>query len=152
MADAVGGRLRASGFAGRTVTLKVRFGDFRTITRSRTVPDPVASGPAIARVAKALLDDVDPAPGVRLLGVSVSGLVEGATRQLTLDDASRAGANGTAAWDDATTAVDRIRARFGAGAVVPATLAGPDGIRIARRGDQQWGPDDVADSERRKPR
>ncbi|MBV9952449.1 MAG: DNA polymerase IV [Acidimicrobiia bacterium] len=152
MADATAARLRDSGFAGRTVTLKIRFGDFRTITRSRTVPDAVASGAAIARVAKELLDGVDPAPGVRLLGVSVSGLVEGATRQLTLDDVSGSGASGTAAWDDATQAVDRIRARFGAGAVVPATLAGPDGIRVTRRGDQQWGPDDVADSARRNPR
>ena len=66
----------------------MRFGDFRTITRSRTAGDPVSSGPAIARVAKELLDGVDPGPGVRLLGVSVSGLVEGGTRQLTLDEAS----------------------------------------------------------------
>jgi DNA polymerase-4 len=147
MADATASRLRDSGFAGRTVTLKIRFGDFRTITRSRTVPDPLASGPSIARVAKELLDGVDPAPGVRLLGVSVSGLVEGATRQLTLDDATRLDA-----WEDATQAVDRIRARFGAEAVVPAALAGPGGIRVTRRGDQQWGPGDVADSPPRDPR
>ena len=63
MADATAARLRENGLAGRTVTLKVRFGDFRTITRSRTVGDPVSSGPAIARVAKELLDGVDPASG-----------------------------------------------------------------------------------------
>jgi DNA polymerase-4 len=140
MADATAARLRDSGHGGRTVTLKIRFGDFRTITRSRTVRDPVTSGPAIARVAKELLEGVDPAPGVRLLGVSVSGLVEGTTRQLSLDDPSGG------AWDDATVAVDRIRARFGADAVVPATLAGPDGIRVTRRGDQQWGPGDAGGS------
>ena len=40
LADAVGGRLRRHGLAGRTVTLKLRYGDFRTLTRSRTSPDP----------------------------------------------------------------------------------------------------------------
>ena len=44
MADATAARLRRDGLAGRTVTLKVRFGDFRTITRSRTVPDPLSGG------------------------------------------------------------------------------------------------------------
>jgi len=146
MADATAARLRENGLSGRTVTLKVRFGDFRTITRSRTAADPVSSGPAIARVAKELLDGVDPGPGVRLLGVSVSGLVEGGTRQLTLDEAS------SASWDDATEAVDEIRARFGAEAVVPASMAGPDGIRVTRRGDQQWGPGDAAESERPRRR
>ena len=46
MADAVAARLRAAGLAGRTVTLKVRFGDFHTITRSATVGEPVDTGPA----------------------------------------------------------------------------------------------------------
>ena len=54
LADAVGGRLRSHGLAGRTVTLKVRYGDFRTITRSRTSPDALDGGPEIARVARAL--------------------------------------------------------------------------------------------------
>jgi len=146
MADATAARLRENGLSGRTVTLKVRFGDFRTITRSRTPGDPVSSGPAITRVAKELLDGVDPGAGVRLLGVSVSGLVVGGTRQLTLDEAS------SASWDDATQAVDDIRARFGAEAVVPASMAGPDGIRVTRRGDQQWGPGDAAEPERPRRR
>ncbi len=45
-------------------------------------------------------------------------------------------------WDDATGAIDAIRARYGADAIVPASLAGPDGIRVKKRGDQQWGPTD----------
>src|SRR5690606_4664164 len=83
MADAVAWRLRRSGLAARTVTLKVRFGDFRTITRSTTSAQAVDDGPAIARAAGALLDRIDPSPGVRLLGVTASGLVEGAARQLS---------------------------------------------------------------------
>ncbi|MCU1455862.1 MAG: dinB [Acidimicrobiales bacterium] len=138
MADAVASRLRRHHLAGRTVTLKVRFGDFRTITRSSTLPGPVDSSNTIGRAARTLLDGVDPAPGVRLLGVSVSQLVDGGTRQLRLDEADGPD------WDGAEQAVDAIRARFGASAVVPAALAGPDGIRVKRRGDQQWGPDDRA--------
>jgi DNA polymerase-4 len=135
MADAVATRLRRHELTGRTVTVKVRFHDFRTITRSATLPAPVDGGSAITRVASALLEQVDPTAGVRLLGVSVSGLARGAARQLTLDEAE------APSWDDANHAIDRIRARFGRAAIGPATLAGPAGVRVKRRGDQQWGPD-----------
>src|SRR5262249_24575881 len=134
MADAVASRLRTAGLSGRTVTLKVRFGSFTTITRSTTLAEPVDSPAAITAAAGALLDGIDPPPGVRLLGVSGSGWVEGASRQLTLDDVS--------AWDDAPRAVDDVRRRFGAAAIGPASLIGPDGLRLTRRGRQQWGPDD----------
>jgi DNA polymerase IV len=138
LSDAVAGRLRASGLSGRTVVLKVRFGDFHTITRSTTLPHPVSSGTAIARAAKELLAGVDPSPGVRLIGVSVGQLGDGDNRQLTFDDLDRD--DDTSDWDDASAAMDEIRSRFGAKAVGPATLAGVDGLRIKRRGDQQWGP------------
>ena len=49
MSDAVASRLRAARLAGRTVTLKVRFASFRTITRSQTVPDPIDTGPGDGR-------------------------------------------------------------------------------------------------------
>ena len=135
MADAVAQRLRNHALAGRTVTIKVRFHDFRTITRSVTLPTAVDTGPGIARAAKDLLDHVDPSSGIRLLGVSVTNLVDDGARQLSLDDVAHAG------WDDASRAVDDIRRRFGDDAIVPASLRDPDGIRVKRRGDQQWGPD-----------
>jgi DNA polymerase IV len=138
--DAVASRLRAAGVSGRTVTLKVRFHDFRTITRSVTPGAPLDTAHALLEATDALLARVDPGPGVRLLGVHVSGLAEGAARQLSLEDL----AGGS--WDDASSAVDEIRARFGADAIVPASLAGPEGIRIKRRGDQQWGPGDLPPS------
>ncbi|MEY2591767.1 MAG: polymerase [Acidimicrobiaceae bacterium] len=134
MADAVAGRLRHHGLVGRTVSVKVRFHDFRTITRAVTLPSPVDAGPTIARAAKELLDHIDPSTGVRLLGVSVTGLSEDAGVQLRFDDID------TPDWDDASRAIDDIRRRFGDDAIVPATLRGPDGIRVKRRGDQQWGP------------
>jgi DNA polymerase-4 len=145
LADSVGARLRAHDLAGRTVSIKVRFHDFRTITRSVTAVEPIDSGHAIAGAARSLLDAVDPAPGVRLLGVSVSGLAAGATRQLTLDDAAeadRAGAGGDeeSRWSDASDAMDQIRDRFGPAAIGPASAVGERGLRVKREGDQQWGP------------
>jgi DNA polymerase-4 len=141
MSDAVAARLRAAGLAGRTVTLKVRFASFRTITRSLTLPEPIDHGHGIGAAARALLDQVDCDEGVRLLGVSVSNLGPPPGQQLALqglgEEAERAGAG----WDDASAAVDEIRERFGTDAIGPATLVEPTGLRLTRRGLQQWGPD-----------
>ena len=148
MGESVASRLRANAVAGRTVTLKVRFHDFTTITRSVTLPEPVDAAPPIVRAAKALLARVDPAPGVRLLGVSVSGLGDGRVRQLSLlgDPGAPASAEG---WDGASRAVDSIRRKFGAEAIGPAALAGDDGgVRLKRPGDQQWGPDGSTEGRR----
>jgi DNA polymerase-4 len=136
LGDSVAARLRAAGMAGRTVSIKVRFHDFRTITRSTTLASAVDTGPDVVRAATELLHRIDPTPGVRLLGIHVSQLAEGSARQLSLDDVE------APSWDDATGAIDAIRARYGADAIVPASLAGPDGIRVKKRGDQQWGPSD----------
>jgi DNA polymerase-4 len=134
LGDAVATRLRKAGVAGRTVTIKVRFHDFQTVTRSHTLAAPVDNGPVIARIASSLLDQIDPSPGVRLFGVTVSNLAEGGV-QLTLDDAAPA-----AGWERATKAVDAIRERFGNDAVGPAALVEGGRVRVKRRGEQQWGP------------
>ncbi|HVN50220.1 MAG TPA: hypothetical protein VMT43_02245, partial [Acidimicrobiales bacterium] len=135
LADSVGARLRRLGLVGRTLTIKVRFSDFHTITRSTTFAEATDSTAVITRGAKELLASVDPTPGVRLLGVSMSGLTDGGARQLSLDDA------GTPGWDDAIQAVDAIRERFGAGAIGPATLADRGGLRVRGPSDAPWGPD-----------
>jgi DNA polymerase-4 len=143
MAEAVASRVRHHRLPGRTVTIKVRFGDFSTITRSVTLPQPVDTAPAIVRAAGELLERIDVAPGVRLFGVSLSNLVEDAPRQLALDgldgDGAPAAGDGRA-WTAVTEVVDAVRARFGAEAVVPAALVG-GGRRPFRPGQQQWGPD-----------
>ena len=136
MADAVATRLRAQGLVGRTVTLKVRFGSFTTISRSAT-GERLDTGPAVAAVARGLLATVDPAPGVRLLGVAVSGLAPAVGEQLSLGDAADPGG-----WSTATRAVDDVRGRFGPTAIGPARLVGRDGLKLTRRGRQQWGPDE----------
>jgi len=93
MSDAVGTRLREAALRGRTVTVKVRYGDHSTITRSHTVTGAMDSPRAIGAVAAALLEGVDLSPGIRLLGVSLSGLSRVGTeaQQLSFADAAPGG-------------------------------------------------------------
>lgn len=135
-ADSVASRLRAQGLVGRTVQLKVRFGDFTTITRSTTLAVAVDDSRSLLEAGRGLLALVDPAQGVRLLGLSVSGLSSDSSRQLTFDEAISG-----PGWQEADRTIDEIRARFGDEAIGPAVAAGPDGLRLKRRGAQQWGPD-----------
>ena len=76
------------GIHGRTVTLKVKYADFRQITRSRTAIAPIATEAALGETALALLAPIfPPRKPIRLLGVSLSGLGDGAAEaaaQLTL--------------------------------------------------------------------
>jgi DNA polymerase-4 len=137
MADAVASRLRQAGIAGRTVVLKVRFGDFRSVTRSSTLAEATDSAHEIATVGRRLFAELDPSQGVRLLGIGVSQLGSMTARQLSLDDLAPGGDSGRSR---AEAAIDEVRARFGPRSVGPASLMGADGLRIARRGAQQWGP------------
>jgi len=136
-ADAVAGRLRDQALVARTVTLKVRYGDFTTITRSVTTDQPVSSGPALAEAGRRLLQQLDLDAGIRLLGLSASGLVDGGGQQLSFEDAI------VGPWDDASRAVDDIRRRYGVSAIGPARLTRPGGgLQVTRRGQQPWGPGD----------
>jgi DNA polymerase IV len=145
LADAVATRLRRAGVAGRTVTVKIRFGSFATITRSETTDEVVDTGVALLAMGRRLLAAVDPTPGVRLLGLSVSNLAVDAPRQLRLDGTGDETVGTEPEWIDATRAVDEIRDRFGDAAIGPASLVRgePGRRRLAplRRGEQQWGPD-----------
>ena len=136
MVDAVGRRLREAGVAGRTVTVKVRFPDFTTVSRSQTLPDATDLVVEILEVATGLMESLDTMSGIRLLGVSLSGLRDGSVRQLRFEDLGDPG------WLEAEQAVDRIRDRFGVGSIGPATTVGPEGLRPRERGDGQWGPED----------
>jgi len=138
MAARVGSRLRDNGLAGRTVTLKVRFPDFRTITRSSTLPEPFSVSAEISRLALALLEKVEVTGGIRLLGVTVSNLTPAAAHQESLfGDGSAAEAGPDVAVQ---SAVDAIRARFGSDAVGSAALLDPgDRLRVRRRGTP-YGP------------
>ena len=134
LADAVARRLRTSNLQARTITLKLRFGDFKTITRSTTLPDPTDGTRGLVAAARELLSQIDVAPGVRLLGVGASGLLETSARQLSLED----GPQGNEAADRVT---DRIRDRFGASAIGPAAaIRDGRGMRSPSDADQRWGP------------
>jgi DNA polymerase-4 len=124
MADQVAGRLRAAGLVARTVTLKLRYGDFQTLTRSHSFAGTVSSGPAILGAARALLAQLGLGNGVRLLGVSASGLVP---KQAAPGEQLRLELSCAPAWDRAMEAVDEVRGRFGYGAVRPA------GAELGRR-------------------
>ncbi|TMK39974.1 MAG: hypothetical protein E6G66_17585, partial [Actinobacteria bacterium] len=120
------------------------FPDFRTITRLATLPDPFSGSAEIARLALGLLEKVDTAGGVRLLGVTVSNLTDAAAHQesLFLDDALPAAEASTV-----QSAVDAVRARFGSDAVGPAALIGPgDRLRLRRQGTQ-YGPNEEPPSD-----
>jgi DNA polymerase-4 len=127
--ERVARELRAEGYAGRTVTLKLRFADFSTITRAHT-DDPTQDGLAIFRRADALFGRVRLAQAVRLIGLSVSGLGLAGEGQLSLlePDALRR--------ERLARAVDRLAARFGEAAVRPASLMGR---RRRGRGDTPGG-------------
>ena len=118
----VAARMRAAGVAGRTVTLKVRFADFTTITRSRTMGEATDVTREVYRTAADLFLALGlQRARVRLVGVRVEGLVprETVQRQLVLGERERG-------WSEADVAVDRASARFGPAAVRPASLLGSD--------------------------
>lgn len=124
LADRVASRLRRGDVVARTVTLKVRFADFRTITRAHTLPHATDTAAEITEVARALLAEIDPAPGVRLVGVTASHLVPAGAVQASLPlgaDLDRA-AEERRRHAAVERAVDEVRERFGTGAVGPATL------------------------------
>ena len=135
LGDAVARRLRSSSLQARTITLKLRFGDFRTITRSVTLPDPIDGARHVVAAARGLLSEIDTTPGVRLLGVGASGLVDASARQLSFED-------GPDMHDEAERVADRIRDRFGASAIGPAVaVRGDSGLRSPSDAHQRWGPD-----------
>ncbi|WP_431047867.1 DNA polymerase Y family protein [Streptomyces sp. P1-3] len=118
LADGLGVRLRTSGQVARTLTLTVRYADRSTTTRSRTLPEPTAHTPALTAAAYALHAGLAlERARVRSVALRAEGLMDAglAAHQLTFDPE-----------DDkahrAEAAADRARARFGAGAVRPASF------------------------------
>ena len=127
-AEAVGARARRHKARGRTITLKVKFSDFRQITRSRTLPVSTASTRVIYETAAALLHALELPLPVRLIGLALSGFVWGEEElQLCLpglgDGADEAPSPGQAADRDRALdeTLDEIRARFGKDAVLRGT-------------------------------
>ncbi|GLZ03621.1 DNA polymerase IV [Actinomadura sp. NBRC 104412] len=128
LAEKVGARLRASGNAGRTVSVKLRMANFKTITRSRTLREPTD----LARVIYITATELYEGAGLervrlRLVGVRVENLgpADQAPRQLALDEPE-------IGWREAERAMDQVAHRFGSGAVRPAAL-----VRRATHGEAE---------------
>ena len=118
LSSKVGVRMRAAEVAGRTVTLTVRFADFTTITRSKTMPEATDVTREIYRTAVDLFNALGlQRARIRLVGVRVEGLVPRTTvqRQLVLGAREHG-------WPEADSAMDRASLRFGKSAVLPASL------------------------------
>lgn len=138
-ADGVGSRLRSHGLAARTIHLKLRYHDFRTVTRSHTLDAPTDDTHEILRVASELLSQLPIGGGVRLLGVGTSVLQRPSiAQQLSFEDLlGQADDPPSQVRGAANSVVDQIRGRFGTDSIGPASLAG----RHRSVGDHQWGPD-----------
>ncbi|MGH7591640.1 MAG: Y-family DNA polymerase [Gemmatimonadales bacterium] len=122
----VANQLREEGLMARTVTLKLRHGDFRTVTRRRTLDAPTdldaeLTAAALALFRSAFTDTRAQHRGVRLIGIAASNLLEGVGTDLFEVPARRR-------ERELTRAVDRVRERFGFDAVTPAQL-----VRFQRR-------------------
>ena len=101
----VGYRLRKSGYYGRTLSIKIKYADFKTITRSITSESDISCDEEIYQLAVRLLNSVNLWQGVRLLGITVSGLSRGTSLGLAFaDDEKRQKRN---------AATDALKARFG---------------------------------------
>src|SRR6516162_4381214 len=126
LADRVGTRLRAKSRLGRTVSVRVRFADLHSVTRSLTLPAPISATATLAEIAEDLVRDVlanhPDEQSISLLAISVSNLEKQSVVQLELplgleDEKRRPGAKkGMARWT-VDRAVDTIRGRFGWDAV-----------------------------------
>lgn len=100
-----GFRLRSKGYSGHTLTIKVKFTDFKISTRSITSETDIHFDEDIYRLAVKLLREIDLRRGVRLLGVTVSNLTDGSSGSLAFDEDRR--------LLQRNTAVDALKKRFG---------------------------------------
>ncbi|HKB30656.1 MAG TPA: DNA polymerase IV [Streptosporangiaceae bacterium] len=128
--------LRSSGYAARTIVVKLRLASFATITRSRTLPEPTDVAHQIHATACALYESagLDARASLRLVGVRAANLVAtaaGAGTQLALGDR-------VSGWPEAERAMDKIAARFGPGAVGPAALVEADATEVRDGGDDSY--------------
>ena len=109
-------RLRDRDLFAKTISIKVRFADFSTINRSKTLPLPIDSTHDVYEVVKGLYQALRiERARLRLVGVSLENLSEGAPHQMVLGERE-------VGWRQAEGAMDQARARFGKGSVRPARL------------------------------
>jgi DNA polymerase-4 len=116
LSEMVGRRLREHGLQARTIQLKLRYKDFTTITRAHTLPDPTQLDTEIFEQARSLFRrNCRKGAEVRLLGVQASHFAARASQGDLIEGERRQ------RWQQALSAADRLRDKFGESSVTLAT-------------------------------
>jgi len=116
MSEKATARLRERGLFAKTITMKIKFADFTTLSRAKTLPIGIDSTQETYEIVKKLyLALRNEGARIRLVGVSLSNLLAEAPVQLELGARDRG-------WREADTAIDKAKARFGRGSVRPGRL------------------------------
>ncbi|SIN87360.1 DNA polymerase IV [Halodesulfovibrio marinisediminis] len=129
-AERVGQNQRKYGLKGRTITLKLKYNDFQSLTRSKTLPDPTNTTDVIYQVAVDLLDAIELVKPVRLIGVGISNYNTTGVEQLNMLDHMKHECTGvvraTQKQQKLDEALDAVRNKFGKKAIFRGRLFGFD--------------------------
>jgi len=122
LSDTVARKLRSAELATRTISIKVRFSDFKTVTRSKTLANPTDTAQEIFQVAQSLLEGMNlQRVRIRLVGVRAENLVPG----LDVPDQLQLGARASG-WREAERVLDKVAAKFGKSMLRQARLIAPE--------------------------
>ena len=122
LSNKVAKRLRAANYFSRTITIKVRFADFTSVTRSKSLPASTDLATDIYATSKSLFEAMHlQRARIRLVGVRATGLVPASESSVQLEFSDR-----DSGWREAEEAIDQVSLKFGNSAVKPARLIRPE--------------------------
>jgi DNA polymerase-4 len=122
LSNKVAKRLRAANYFSRTITIKVRFADFTSVTRSKSLPSSTDLATDIYATSKSLFEAMNlQRARIRLVGVRATGLVPTSESSVQLEFSNR-----DSGWREAEEAIDQVAIKFGNSAVKPARLIKPE--------------------------
>jgi DNA polymerase-4 len=122
LSNKVAKRLRAANYFSRTITIKVRFADFTSVTRSKSLPSSTDLATEIYATSKSLFEAMHlQRARIRLVGVRATGLVPTSESSVQLEFSNR-----DSGWREAEAAMDQVSLKFGNSAVKPARLIKPE--------------------------
>ena len=122
LSNKVAKRLRAANYFSRTITIKVRFADFTSVTRSKSLPSSTELATEIYATSKSLFEAMHlQRARIRLVGVRATGLVPTSESSVQLEFSNR-----DSGWREAEAAMDQVSLKFGNSAVKPARLIKPE--------------------------
>ena len=122
LSNKVAKRLRAANYFSRTITIKVRFADFTSVTRSKSLPSSTDLATDIYATSKSLFEAMHlQRARIRLVGVRATGLVPTSESSVQLEFSNR-----DSGWREAEEAMDQVSLKFGNSAVKPARLIKPE--------------------------